>query len=160
MIFCSEYNDIELNPNKSQILRMGKKGSKKILMTMYDIPIKNEAKYLGVWINNEKLEHARVTRTLYANTNNIFRQNTNIRNCSFQSKRNILNAYGNIYALESFKEITSQMRAAHRYMTKFVFTKEWKLKADLSNENGWLDIRSRSLYACMKFFHSQKDIVF
>ena len=42
------------------------------------------------------------------------------------------------------------MRAAHRYMTKFVFTKEWKLKADLSNENGWLDIRSRSLYAGMR----------
>ena len=79
----------------------------------------------------------------------MIKQNTNLRLCARAIKNQVLNAYGGLYAIESFDKITSKMRAAHRYMTKNLFQTEWWQFADLTNNLGWMDITSRTLYAGM-----------
>ena len=148
--FCSQFNDIVLNDSKSIILRMGTKGAKSEPKSLDKIPTAKSAKYLGAYINDDIKEEARVVRCLYTRTNSIFRQNSNLRLCSMAIKTQVLNAYGGVYAIESFIKITSKMRAAHRLLTKNIFRTEWKEIADLNNNHGWVDIKSRTLYAGMR----------
>ena len=147
--FCQKHADIELNHEKSTILRMGKYGRKKNGVSIDNIPVKKSEKYLGVWLNNDKLEEARAVRFLYAKTNQVLRQNGNINLCSHKTKNMVLNAYGSVYSLEAFTKVTSKMVSAHRYLTKSIFNYEWRRLADLKHDNGWTDIRSRALYAGM-----------
>ena len=42
--------------------------------------------------------------------------------------------------------ISSKISNAHRYLIKSIFNDQWRKYADLSNPNGWIDIRSRTLY--------------
>ena len=126
---------------------MGKKGRKKQAISINGIPTKDSAMYLGVWINDDLSEESRVVRSLFGRANNLFRQNKQINLCSVESKRLLSNAYGSIYGLEAMSHISSKISNAHRYLIKNIFNDQWRKFADLSNPNGWIDIRSRTLYA-------------
>ena len=71
----------------------------------------------------------------------MFSQNKSLQKCSTAVKNIVINAYGNLYCVETLTEVPSNVRAAHRYMTKRVHT-NWREFADLPGPN----IRSRKLY--------------
>ena len=143
--FCNEYQDISINAKKSVILRMGCKGMKKSPVSVEGIPVANSAQYLGIWLNDPKKEESRVIRSLFCRANQTLKQN-NVSLCTVNTKKQLVSAYGSVYGIESLTSISSKMKGAHRYLVKQVFQKEWRSLADLSNNNGWLDIRSRTLY--------------
>ena len=155
--FCRKHHDIEINPSKSVILRMGTKGKKKHPISINGISTKPSSKYLGVWLNDECKEDARLIRTLYSRANNLFRQNTNIKLFSHQTKVMLVNAYGSLYGSEGSLSVSSRVRGAHRYLAKSIFCKEWLKFADLNNDNGWLDIRSRTLYCNLRIRSPQEN---
>ena len=144
--FCQKHKDIQINSSKSAILRMGKKGRKKKAISINGIPAKDSAMYLGVCINDDVSEESRVVRSLFGRVNNLLRQNKQINLCSVESKRLLANAYGSIYGLEAMSHVSSKISNAHRYLIKNIFNDQWRKYADLSNPNGWIDIRSRTLY--------------
>ena len=155
--FCRKHHDIEINPSKSVILKMGIKGKKKHPISINGISTKPSSKYLGVWLNDEYKEDARLIRTLYSRANNLFRQNTNIKLCSHKTKQMLVNAYGSLYGSEGNLSVSSRVRGAHRYLAKSIFCKEWLKFADLNNDNGWLDIRSRTLYCNLRIRPPQEN---
>ena len=130
---------------KSVILRVGCKGMKKSPVSVAGIPVANSAQYLGIWLNDPKKEESRVIRSLFCRANQTLKQN-NVSLCTVNTKKQLVSAYGSVYGIESLTSISSKMKGAHRYLVKQVFQKEWRSLADLSNKNGWLDIRSRTLY--------------
>ena len=134
MEFASSYNDINMNPEKSCILRLGK--AKRSPISFNNIPTCSSAKYLGGIISNDVSDSLDIQRAicgLYGRTHQILHHNKNtLQNTSSKIKRIILNAYGSVYGLESFNNTTPSLRQAHRYMTM----KLWpNFKYHQSNEN-------------------------
>ncbi len=78
---------------------------------------------------------------LYTKTNILIRENKELSKCSLAVKNTVVNSYGNIFALETFSEVDSRLRQAHRYLTQTVHS-DWRSFADLPGPN----IRSRRLY--------------
>ena len=118
--FCRKYSDIELNSDKSMIIRMGTKVKNKEPVPIYNIPTHKSAKYLGIFLNEDSLEEARVVRSLYSRTNLLLKQNKNVNLCSKASKLLLVNAYGSVYALETFSKTTPKI-GSHLWMSPKAF---------------------------------------
>ena len=124
MRFCNLYGDIEMNPSKSVIMRLGT--SKQKAISFQDIPTKEKATYLGATISNSKNDEEdkrRTIRTLYIKTNMLLKQNSQVRYLANDQKKQILNAYGTVYGIETFENISSTQNRAHAYMTKNLWPK-------------------------------------
>ena len=142
MEFANQYNDIQMNPSKSVILRLGK--SKKAPISFAGIPAKTEAKYLGAVITStasSKSEIYRSNRGIYAKTNTLLKTNAYIKQCTDDIKKSVLNSYGGVYGIETFAKVDSSTRRAHRYITKNI----WPSYHFYKDQNG-VNIRSRTLY--------------
>ena len=100
--FCRKFKDIELNGTKSIILGMRTKGAKSEPKPLHKLPTSKSAKYLDLYINDGIKEDARVVRCLHTRTTSIFKQNSNLRLCFMAIKTQVPNAYGGLYAIESF----------------------------------------------------------
>jgi len=116
--FSNKYKDINMNPDKSCILRLGK--LKKDPISFNNIPTQRSARYLGGILSNDisdTLDIERATRSLYAKTHQIINHNINtLSYTSSKVRKVILNAYGTVYALETFEKLSSSLQQAHRYM--------------------------------------------
>ena len=124
MSFCGRYDDIEMNPTKSVIMRLGRSKQKPI--SFEEIPVKEKATYLGATISNSKTDEEdkrRAVRALFIKTNMLLKQNSQVKYLADSQKKQILNAYGTVYAIETFDEISSTMNRAHAYMTKNLWPK-------------------------------------
>ena len=79
---------------------------------------------------------------LYVKTHVLLKQNSNLHRCSLAVKNLVINTYGTVYGLETFIEVNSCLRQAHRYLTRAVHV-DWRQYADLPGPN----IRNRRLYS-------------
>ena len=138
--FAALHNDISFNPSKSCILRLGRHN--KPAVSVCGIPVAECHDYLGVEIGRQANPQRSVSAKLYRNTNLLLAQNRELRKCGLAIKNVCINSYGNVYCLENLLCVSSEVRAAHRYMTRFVHT-NWRDFADLDGPN----IRSRTLYS-------------
>jgi len=140
MQFADEYNDIKMNPSKSAILRMGFKKRKPV--SFYGIPAVEKTMYLGSIISSDAdHEILRATKSLFIRSNILLKQNHQIKFCNKNIRKTFLNTFGNVYAIETFNQVSSKMTNSHRYMTKILFP-EYKSHLDINN----IDITSRKLY--------------
>ena len=71
----------------------------------------------------------------------MIKQNKQINFCGLSVKNLLIKSYGTVYSLENFLQVDSNLRQAHRYLTRAVH-KDWRQFADLPGPN----IRSRTLY--------------
>ena len=138
--FAALYGDITFNPGKSCILRLGMHN--KPAVSVCNIPVAECHDYLGVEIGRQANPQRSAAARLYRNTNLLLAHNRELRKCSTAVKNVCINSYGNVYCLENLSYVTSEVRKAHRYMTKRVHT-DWTTFADLDGPN----IRSRRLYS-------------
>ncbi len=137
--FASTYSDITFNPSKSCILRLGP--HRKEAISVCGIPTALSYTYLGFDVGRAANPQKVAAAKLYMNTNVLFAQNSDLKLCSVYVKNVCINSYGNVFAIENLLSVDSQLRQAHRYMTKFVHS-DWAQYADLDGPN----IRSRRLY--------------
>ena len=138
--FAALYGDITFNPGKSCILRLGMHNNPAV--SVCNIPVAECHDYLGVEIGRQANPQRSAAARLYRNTNLLLAHNRELRKCSTAVKNVCINSYGNVYCLENLSYVTSEVRKAHRYMTKRVHT-DWTTFADLDGPN----IRSRRLYS-------------
>ena len=137
--FASLYNDLSFNTSKSWILRLGT--NKYPPVSVCGIPVTECHEYLGVFFGRPTNPQQDFASKLYQKANIMFAQNQELHKCSRDVKNMAINAYGNVYALETLLEVNSTLRQAHRYLTRAVHT-DWRIYADLPGPN----IRSRRLY--------------
>ena len=137
--FAKLYNDINFNPGKSWILRIGT--NRKNAVSVRGIPVTESHEYLGTTIGRGSNPSKFSTSKLYTKANIMAKENKQLNRCSSDVKNLVVKSYGNVYALETFQKVDSSMRQAHRYLTKAVH-KDWAVFADLPGPN----IRSRQLY--------------
>ena len=138
-IFSNTYNDLTFNPTKSWILRLGR--SRNPPVSVCGIPTSSCHDYLGVQIGKSANPQKEAACKLYANTNILLMQNRTLKRCNEQVKNTAIYCYGNVYCIENLLTVNSQLRNAHRYLTKSVH-QDWVQYADLDGPN----IRSRTLY--------------
>ena len=137
--FCSQYNDISFNATKSYIMRLGP--TRKPAVSVCGLPTTECYKYLGVKIGRDAEPQRDAAAKLFCKTNIMLKQNKELHSCSRDVKNIVINAYGNVYSLETMTCVSSTLRNAHRYLTRAVHT-DWAQYADLPGPN----IRSRRLY--------------
>jgi len=116
-----------------------------------DIPTKKAAKYLAMWLNDKHLEESRIARSLFARANSLFQQDNHTLVCSDKSKKLLANSYGSINGIKALSKVSTKIANAHRYLVKNIFM-ERRQFADLSDYNGWIDIRSRTLYVVFDIY--------
>ena len=138
--FAALFDDISFNPSKSCILRLGRHS--KPAVSVCGIPIAECHDYLGVEVGRKANPQKSASAKLYLNSNLLLAQNSKLRQCSHAVKNVCINSYGNVYCLENLLSVSSEVRNAHRYMTRLVHT-NWREFADLEGPN----IRSRTLYS-------------
>ena len=138
-LFAKEYHDITFNPTKSRILRLGR--HHKPPVSVCGIPVSSCQEYLGITIGKDADHEKDAASKLYANTNLMLSQNSELKKCSHDVKNVVVRCYGNLYSIENMLSVGSKVRNAHRYLTKAVHS-DWVQYADLDGPN----IRSRTLY--------------
>ena len=141
--FTKEYDDIQMNASKSQILRLGTKKLKP--MTFDNIPMVNSGRYLGAMLCANKymdLENSRCRCSLYGRYNSLLRHSKHLRFFNTKSKHNIINTYGLPYGLETLPAVSSSIRQPHRVMTMSLFPAAYSRK----DAGGGCTILSRTLY--------------
>ena len=144
MEFCSQFNDITMNPSKSKIIRMGHASAKKPPISFMSIPTGTSGKYLGAILASkpfETLEIRRCRRSLFGRYNSLLRHSQHLPHFSDTSKRSVLHAYGLPYGLETLEAVTPSICAPHRIMTMKLWPQAYAIK-DANNTT----IRSRTLY--------------
>ena len=126
--FTERYSDIQMNPTKSVILRMGT--LKRPAESFEKIPTAENHIYLGANIGNknEFLETCRARKAIYIRTNLLIKQNSAAIACNDTIKKMYLNAYGGVYGIEFFKSIHSSISRAHRYLTTTLWPSANKLR--------------------------------
>ena len=137
--FSLLYNDITFNPGKSYILRLGT--DRKPPVSVRGIPVTYAHEYLGVTIGTKADPQRFAAGKLFTKANIMAKENKELYRCSRPVKNLVVKSYGNVYALETFLNVGSHLRQAHRYLTQAVH-KDWRSFADLPGPN----IRSRRLY--------------
>ncbi len=137
--FASSYSDITFNPAKSVILRLGTDNADPI--SVCNIPTSRSHIYLGVGVGKAADPQRDAACKLYTRTNVLLKQCRELHKCSRAVKNVSITSYGSVYGIENMTEVTSKLRAAHRYLTRAVHT-DWREIADLPGPN----IRSRTLY--------------
>ena len=137
--FANRYSDITFNASKSAILRLGP--HKREPISVCGIPTTKSYTYLGAEIRRAVDQQKTSASKLYASTNILFAQNSEIKKCSVLVKNVCIYSYGSVYSIENMLSVNSHLREAHRYMTKQVHC-DWPQYADLGGPN----IRSRTLY--------------
>ena len=140
--FCALYGDIQMNPIKSQILRVGRKKLSPI--SICGIPTASSGKYLGAILtqnNLRDLEFRRCRRALYSRYNGLIRHNSSLRHFSERNRRTVLDSYGVPYSIETLEKLPTTITAPHRSMTMHLFPRSYGIK-DANN----VTIRSRTLY--------------
>ena len=137
--FAKLYNDINFNPSKSWILRLGT--TRKSAVSVRGIPVTESNEYLGTVIGRDSNPSKLATANLYTKANIMAKENKQLNRCTRDVKNLVVKSYGNVFALETYQQVNSSMRQAHRYLTRAVH-KDWAVFADLPGPN----IRSRRLY--------------
>ena len=139
ILFARRYNDLIFNPDKSFILRLGTANLPAV--SIHNIPVSNCCEYLGVEIGRGANPQRAAATTLYTKANVMLVQNKELFKCSNRVKNLSIVTYGSVYAVETFTSVESNLRQAHRYVTRAAH-KDWRSYADLPGPN----IRSRRLY--------------
>lgn len=137
--FARLYHDIDFNPSKSRILRLGTERRRPV--SVRGIPVSNSYEYLGVMVGRGSCPERFASSKLYTKANIMLKENKQLMQCNDDVKNLAVKSYGNVYALENFVEVGSKLRQAHRYLTQSVH-QDWRSYADLPGPN----IRSRRLY--------------
>ena len=110
-------------------------------VSIRNIPVSNCCEYLGVEIGRGANPQRAAATTLYTKANVMLVQNKELFKCSNRVKNLSIVTYGSVYAVETFTSVESNLRQAHRYVTRAAH-KDWRSYADLPGPN----IRSRRLY--------------
>ena len=138
--FAHQYKDIVFNTGKSWILRFGTNNLSPV--SVCGIPTSECQEYLGVMIGRQSDQYRHSASKLYVKTHVLLKQNSNLHRCSLAVKNLVINTYGTVYGPETFIEVNSRLRQAHRYLTRAVHV-DWRQYADLPGPN----IRNRRLYS-------------
>ena len=110
-------------------------------ISVCNIPTSTSYIYLGVGVGRSADPQRDAACKLYTRTNVLLKQCRELHKCSRAVKNVSISSYGSVYGIENLTEVTSKLRAAHRYLTRAVHT-DWSDIADLPGPN----IRSRTLY--------------
>ena len=135
--FCSRFSDLQMNPSKSVIIRMGYKCLKP--ESFYGIETKKFSRYLGAWLTDYKHQHLESSRCaggIYSKINNVIRNQPHLKFLSPANKRQIVSCFSVPYCIELFefndKKSLQKISRAHRNMTQLLWPKSYYLK----DENG------------------------
>ena len=138
MGFCSRFDDLQMNPGKSVILRMGYKCLEP--RSFYDIETKKFSRYLGAWLTDFKHRHvesARCAGSIYGKINNVVRNQPHLKYATPANKRQIVSCLSVPYCIELFefndKKSLQKISKAHRQMTTLLWPKSRHLKDETGN---------------------------
>ena len=88
------YGDIEFNPSKSCILRLGRTRSPAV--SVNNIPVTECVEYLGVMIGRGAKSQDSAASSLYCKANILLAQNKELHNCSYHIKNLAVTTYGSV----------------------------------------------------------------